>query len=311
MSGNAVTVKTGVESVRMDVDTYNRVKSEVFAILDSLNVTYLDIPYVKEKQDFGDLDIIVIDCNIMEHIDKFNVNDNFVNNKPVVSILYEGKYQVDFIKSNMQNAFYMQKYLSYNDLGNLIGRMVRPFELVHSIEGLYFKKDMIGYSIKELISLDYRKVLEILKLDVDTFDNGFDTFNDMFDYVTSSPYFDYSRFLFDNLNNRNRVRDKKRKVYNMFLEYINSKTFKEPLFYNVYDHYPVLKHIVVKTSNQQAYNKALRNAIDVNVVMQITSLKNKELGDFIALMKETYNEKLLTMTSQEKISAIKELYETF
>ena len=77
--------------------------------------------------------------------------------------------------------------------------------------------------IKEYcLSNNFEDILNILGLNTTVYKNGFDTYQEMFDFVISSPYFDKNLFLFENLNNKNRVRDKKRKTYNMFLEYLDT-----------------------------------------------------------------------------------------
>lgn len=327
MGGTALLAKTGIESQRLSLNEFERVHTEVTNILDSLGIKWLSIPFVREKTDFGDIDIIVIDerseiekkynnvsplKKIHDNIWKFGISDHFyLNNNPVASILYEEKYQIDFIMSDKEYADYNQKYLSWNDLGNLVGRIVKRFNLTNGHDGLYYDhyNDSKSHKIKLLLSRDYNTILNILELDTKKFEFGFDTYNEMFDFVMSSPYFDPSIFIFENLNNRNRVRDAKRKIYNKFLEYIDfdqspSKTY-DPLI-----DYPWIE-LAIK-DHQQIYekNQAIRNVIPGKLVMEITGLQGRQLGFLISKIKEVYGEHLIGLDESKLKKYIRNMHIT-
>lgn len=316
MGGTALLAKTGIESRRLSLNEFERVHTEVTNILDSLGIKWLSIPFVREKTDFGDIDIIVIDerseierkynnngplKKIHDNIWKFGITDHFyLNNNPVASILYEERYQIDFIAADTEYAEYNQKYLSWNDLGNLVGRIVKRFNLTHGHDGLYYDRynENRSHRTRFLLSRDYNKILNILELDVKKFEFGFDTYKEMFDFVMSSPYFDPSIFMLENLNNRNRVRDAKRKIYNMFLEYINYDQEPSKQYDPLLD-YPWIENLIKDEQIQYEKNQAIRNAVPGKLVMEVTGLQGRQLGFLISKIKDAYGEYLIGLEEQE------------
>ena len=49
----------GLESTRMDKELFHTIESEILKYLSDSNIKGSAIPYIKEKQDFGDIDILV------------------------------------------------------------------------------------------------------------------------------------------------------------------------------------------------------------------------------------------------------------
>lgn len=310
MGGTALLAKAGIESQRLTLEEFERVKSEVHAILDELGIRHLDVQFIREKKDFGDIDIIVIDDRdpetialnnnspmkiVLDNIHKFGITDElFINNNPFASILYESKYQVDFITVKPEEAAYTQAYLSHNDLGNLLGRQIKRFNVTHGMDGLWYDHYMNdrAHRTRFLLSRDPYEILRILGLDVEKFKNGFDTYEEMFDYVQSSKYFNPEIFKFENLNNRNRVRDKKRKVYNQFLQYINYDVTND-LVYNPVDDYPWITARCEEYTAEWHRRAAIRAAVPGPVVMARTGLQGKELGSLIGHIRETYQDALI------------------
>lgn len=313
MGGTALLAKAGIESQRLTMNEFNRVKSEVHAILDDLKMRWLDVDFIREKTDFGDIDIIVIDDRIpekeiknnnspakiiLDNIDKFGITDKlFINNTPFASLLYEGKYQVDFITVKPECAKYTQAYLSHNDLGNLLGRTIKRFNMTHAMDGLFYDHYINNRTQRHrfLISTDPHEILRILNLDIEKFEAGFDTYKEMFDYVQGSKYFNPELFKFENLNNRNRVRDKKRKVYNQFLQYINYDVTND-LVYNPADDYPWIPARCEEYTAEWHRRAAIRAAVPGPVVMARTGLQGKELGSLIGHIRETYQDALIGIT---------------
>lgn len=325
MGGTALLAKSGIESQRLTMDEFNRVKSEVHAILDDLKIRWLDVDFIREKQDFGDIDIIVIDDRdpatipgnnetplkiILDNINKFGITDElFINNNPFASILYESKYQVDFITVKPEEAAYTQAYLSHNDLGNLLGRQIKRFNVTHGMNGLWYDHYMNdrAHRTRFLLSLDPYEILRILDLDVEKFKNGFDTYQEMFDYVQSSKYFNPELFKFENLNNRNRVRDKKRKVYNQFLQYINYDVTND-LVYNPADDYPWIHAKCEEYTTEYNRRAAIRAAVPGTLVMSRTGLYGKDVGHVISIIKETHQDALINMDIDDLLIAIDRAY---
>lgn len=320
MGGNAFNAK-GFESKRMTKDEYERVEKEICDILSLLDIEYLTIPYVREKETFGDIDIVVVkkcDKNIKnilcENIDKFNLTSEFlIRNGDVISILYEEKYQIDLICTKEKDKNYHRNYLAYNDLGNLIGRTIKQFGYKHGHNGLFYVyREGNHYKEDILLTNDYFKALDILGLSIDKYNSGFDTFTDMFDYVTSSKYFDKTRFSLENLNNRNRVRDRKRKVYNDFIKYIENKPFDYEQAKSPFEMFDWLESKCLEIKEKRDKINALKSKINGNVIMRVLNneIEGKNLGKFISFLSQTpnYNSFIMSMDDHQVEEFIKSKY---
>lgn len=325
MGGNAFN-HVGYESKRMTKQEFETAEFEVHKILHDLGIEAYSIPYVREKESFGDIDIVVVkeyDRSVKEIICEnaslFQIeNDNQVfRNGDVISVLYQGKFQVDFIFTTQDIKFYHREYLSHNDLGNLIGRIIKESGFQHGHNGLFYVYRE-GNHYKELIELttDYSKALEILGLDVEKFYDGFDTFTEMFEYVTSSKYFKKSRFALENLNNRNRVRDKKRKVYNEFLKYIETipdgdKTVPSPfeVFPWLEDRVNAIKQSRVKINHQ----KERFNGKKVHEWTGLSGADGKKFGQFLEFVQnqEDFEEIVLNGPEENIEEYVTNLYNRF
>jgi hypothetical protein len=130
------------------------------------------------------------------------------------------------------------------------------------------------------------------------FESGFDTYKEMFDYVQKSKYFNPELFKFENLNNRNRVRDKKRKVYNEFLNYIDFNKTNE-LEYDPKVDYPWLNDSIAEFDIEYDRRKAIREAVPGAYVMERTGLTGKDLGSLIDMIKVTYDNALIGVTQDQ------------
>ena len=156
-----------------------------------------------------------------------------------------------------------------------------------------------------------------MELDVKHFKKGFDTYIEMFEWVSASPYFNPDKFLLENLNNRNRVRDRKRVIYNLFLNWLNTKEFSPPRIVDdkeqfVLNLFPGLEEDCKAVRDRAEMLKLLRAKIDVNFIIEFTGLTGKDLGGFLTSFKSKYDEKyILNSTTEELRLTIKSFYEGY
>lgn len=213
-----------------------------YEVLQMLRAEFMDVasqvrvvPHYSTKPSFGDMDIVIdYDLISQERIDKvrekirkiFGANEIYYNNREF-SFPYK-EIQVDLIC--VSPAYYRQTidYLSYNDLGCLVGVIAKyAFGLSYGMRGLIYKcKADSGEALfeKELRKNSTAEILDFLGFDGARFNQGFDTLESIFEYVCSSKHFHESFFELTNLNNENRTRNRKRDNYMKFLEYCKGKS---------------------------------------------------------------------------------------
>lgn len=204
------------------------------------------IPSYLNKSEFGDIDFIVNNLpsdKSIEDYNKFLMRSHqieilgYVRNGVTISLavkfhrIWEAPtIQIDLIYQSNEDFDFAYNYFSYNDLGNLIGRIAAVVGLKFGHDGLYLKgyfdasgkpADKHEALIKREVKLNYSfdEAIQMLGLDPARFHQGFNELEDIFEFVMSSPFFHKDWFLFENRTSDQRARDKKRKNYVAALEY--------------------------------------------------------------------------------------------
>lgn len=245
MGGHAMK-NYGVE--RLTKEQYNEVLS---ALTITLPYKTVAIPSYRAKESFGDCDLLTTATD--EAFEK-SLSKDFTllgkkKNGGVTS--YALKYsnfppfQFDLIKAKEDSFKFNYNYLSYNDLGNLIGRVAAAFGFKFAHDGLYLlawyshkgeersvarvkeegkTNDCAEHKMEKLFISNFDQALEFLGFDSLRFAQGFDTVDDILDFVVSSKYFCKDFFLFENRNHDQRKRDVKRPTYISALEYFDTLT---------------------------------------------------------------------------------------
>lgn len=208
---------------------YERAEFDVISVelMDALKQDFKRVAmplFYNNKTSFGDADIIVstegFNKNMRDYIvDTFSPNEIFHNGN-CWSFDYK-ELQVDLITVAPEHFDSNMTYLSYNDMGNYIGKIAHGFGLKYGQEGLmydhYFKGSNIG---RIILSKDYDKIYKFLGLSYDRWKQGFNDLEDIFKFISESPFFNWEYVQLENNNRVNRERDKKRKSYMSFLDYI-------------------------------------------------------------------------------------------
>lgn len=324
MGGNAL---KNTETRRYMADEYRDLEVDVVFELRK-HITYgfqygivETIPAYRTKESFGDMDILyATPLHISDEFiyDKFGSNE-IVRNGDVVSFDYK-MLQIDLIRSSFDAINYAKAYFSYNDLGNLIGRIAHKFGLKHGHNGLFLPVRFGTHKATDiLLTLDIRVTLDFLGLDYDRFNAGFDTLEDIFEYVASSTYFSPDVYLFDNLNAVSRIRDRKRSTYNAFLKWCENYTgpkwtapedksvFIPKILqtFNVHEEFQA-------TMRDRAIHEIVKDKFNGDVVSRVTGLQGKQLGQMMILLKADpfFEKHVLSYMNQETIeSQIKDRFE--
>lgn len=312
MGGNAL---PRANTRRYNRDEYLLLSKEITSVLTSLfAISDKDIEIIKsyhQKETFGDIDILIVAESLPQDYVLKLVNhltldiDEWTKDGNVVSFAYK-ECQVDLIITPEADFVTSQNYFAYNDLGNLLGRLFKRLGIKYGHSGLKLIVRSDHSVLAEiLLTKDMREVCDLLQLDYDKFVRGFETLDDIFAYVTSSPYFHPDIFLLDNVNHTSRIRDRKRKTYNAFLDYckdldpavyvnefnqINAVkplkygyAIKEPYFSDlIVPRWPHVLPIVEATVAEYELNKSFKAVFNGLLVFEWTGLVAKELGGFMS-----------------------------
>ena len=254
----------------------------------------------RSKQSFGDADILysTFDNKPLDvpEIDALFDPGETVRNTNVISFNVE-QLQVDAIHAKSEHFEYAEQYFRYNDLGNLIGRIAHKFGLKHGQHGLLLplrENDQVFAEIE--ITLDYDAALAWLGFDVDRYHEGFDTLEEIFDFVSTNPFYNPDFYKLENLNSIGRVRDRKRSTYNAFLEYGEKITkqcwvpIADKIYYleDLFSYFPQALPKYNEAIKELALNRCAKEKFNGSIVSELTKLQDKELGMFMKHLRQSF-----------------------
>lgn len=315
MGGNAL---SETRTRRYSADEYFALKDDVVSALKSIlpDARIEDVKAYRQKPDFGDLDVVVENLDAKNRLEpalrKMGISE-IVKNGPVWSLGWND-FQVDLLFQASEDYDFACKYFAFNDLGNLIGRTARRFDLKFGHDGLWYMFRDGNYKIADInLTKDFYTALEFLGYSADRYRKGFDSLPDIFHYVTTSIYYDHSAFLLENRTHKARVRDAKRPSYRAFLEYAREKQSNGPVstlskdeaMARAREWFPEFARQLDAETRKHEKNVRAKKRFNGQIVSDITGLQGKQLGSFMAYLrsclpedKERRNEWIL-MTSDD------------
>jgi len=258
---------------------------------------FLEIPSYHNKESFGDMDLLTVTLQPEEYegIQFALKSKHSERNSEVMSLLYK-ELQVDIIpmpRDDLQSAY---MYYAYNEKGNLMGKIFHKFGVKYGHRGLTMPmKDGDNMFHEVLISKDGDKIFSFLGLSYKRWQAGFDELEDIFKFVTSSPFFSAEIFQYENLNHTNRIRDRKRSTYRGFLEYIKGMDNEYGFPFNenkdvylplLFAHFPGMEKQYEEGRAKLAHRLAVKAHFNGNMVSEWTGLKGEELGTFMQWVRE-------------------------
>lgn len=301
MGGKALSVPTE----RKKTDEYLKIFDEVDTKFREFDIETHRVLAYHSKPDHGDLDILIrVDENYQNHCKPLKefVGLNFspkeiVKNGSIVSFDYDD-FQIDLIPTTTGIWETSKTFFDYDPTGNLMGKIAHRFGLKYGFSGLVYPFRNFNGRLSEniTISKDNAKIFEFLGFDYNEYLCGFENLEEIFKYITNSKYFNSSIFYFENLRHIDKKRNRKRKTYNQFLEYVNERKYVDYIFKNKTEYveevdafFPEAKLDerlgALKRINLE--NQKISKKFNGHIVMKLfPELKGKELGGFITRFRE-------------------------
>jgi len=280
--------------------------SKVEGLLPDEKIKFTPVPYYSAKEDFGDLDVLVkantdvVRDAVIQHfgftpIKEMKKDPNYSTNHNCFSFLYDN-FQIDLI-CTVADYETSIAYYSFNDVGNILGRFFHKFGLKYGHQGLIYPlRDERGIRKEILVTKDQTKILEFLGLNPEKWNKGFTTLEDIFEWVATGKYFNPA--LFDELSAINEKRDRKRKTFSRFLDWLEEtkpKANQTSFFDKIVDEYfpnrlvgtideffgSNVRGEVNKFHIEMERENRIKEKYNGEIVMEITGLKGQELGAFM------------------------------
>lgn len=323
MGGNAL---KKCETVRLSAKDYFVIKDELDKTFHALGYKAIAIPAYSTKESFGDIDILVSDDIGTNRFESVLLNlkpKEMVKNGNVYSLEYKN-FQVDLILTPHEDMTASYIYFSYNDLGNLMGRIAHKQGIKFGHRGTsYVFRDDLGNVVEEFkITNLFHVFCSAFNFSIERYNKGFNTLEDIFEFVAASKYFNPDIYLLDNLNHKSRVRDSKRKTYNTFLkwcetkketdwvgreffQYTESKRSYLPRLFDAFAGYSFAQRWF-ETYGKELENREFKRKFNGHIVRNIVSLDGEKLGHFIAFFKNLIEQEMgwvvfMAISSPEEI----------
>lgn len=327
----------GVNTERKTTKDFNRIALEIQnQMVRDLEVTSAVVKCYHSKETHGDLDLLIlVDRALHERNVSFKeyVQDTFNptaihTNGGVISFDYNN-FQVDFIPVKESNWEIAQVYFSYDPLGNAMGKTFHKLNLSYGWDGLKYKyRNFNGRNSHNIIiSKEPRKIFEFGGYDYDRYLSGFHDLEDIFDFIIAGKYFNVEMFQMENLNHVDRKRNRKRKSYHEFLEYIRIYEIESTHYFtnNKKDYIPIIAQYFPEADlinklkildEKNEINQQLNEKLNGHLIMQwIPGLEGKALGNVIREFKnfhgDKYEQTILNQTNNEVRDYFMNYYHNF
>lgn len=152
------------------------------------------VPAYRDKPDFGDADVLIstdaLPPDWTDRVAREFLPTETVRNGGVFSFDHAG-LQVDLIGAPESSYAFHLAYLSWNESGNIVGRIAHKAGLKYGHDGLHFvvraDGDPEGPSRSVLLTLDHDEALSFLGCDPVRFRAGFNTLDEVFAWALESP----------------------------------------------------------------------------------------------------------------------------
>lgn len=279
--------------------------------------------YYADKADFGDIDVIVsgghkkanwqtIKDNILTDL---NIQE-YTSRGAIFSTVYKD-FQVDYFCVSPRYLESTYHYLSFNDIGNLIGKIFKRFNLKYGEKGLeyVFRRADNHYKKEIPISRDFEKIYGFLGLDYEQWQKGFKSRTAMFEWIIASPYFSVVPYQKMSANTAKKARS--RITMQRFLEYIETNNITKTYDFLEHkdDYLPLINtefpkanllEKLAKEQGQEKYVAALKTKYNGKIIMELLpNLKGKDLGKFISRFQAQFkdHEQVLSKMTKEEIAA--------
>lgn len=328
MGGKALKI---AETERKTTKQFNQIVNEIVPIIQNkLGTEVHVVKCYREKETHGDLDLLLrIDhkfhnkgINLKTFVkDTFDPTEIFSNGS-VISFDYD-KFQIDLIPVKESNWEASRDFFDQDPTGNLMGKIAKKFGLKYGFEGLVFPyRSQTGSVYGNItISKDSQHIFEFLGFDYNRYLQGFDTLEEIFEYVINSYWFKSKYFKMDQLTSIDRKRNKRRESYQKFLKYVHKRRFKlffKTIFNNLpkYKEHKELFHDIIdknfpevkfKQKLQEFKKKELEHRIinskfNGSIVMEkYPELKGKELGQIMGSFKKDKKREYFLNNTKERI----------
>jgi hypothetical protein len=254
------------------------------------------------KPDFGNMSVFVLsdgpstDGKVLTFLREITVDGKVALNGNRASIAHMGiQTDVTFVPAN--DYRFALSYHAFNGLGGMLGRVASSLGLTLRDNGMVYKLQDGDQAVAEINVADtWQQALMLLGYSFQRWSAGFESLEDIFDFVSSSEFFDPDLFLdVDPI-----VEDKRPTVVQLFAQYLqaasrppsNVTTKKiELLFDRIPGFCKNYTDVSAQWSEHKAEQKVFSSKFNGHLVQEWTGRSGRALGDLMQQINQSFGEK--------------------
>ncbi len=263
-------------------------------------------PHVRNKADFGDIDLIIgsdelklkdnnLQYSLKDFIEKIFKYTPHINDK-TFSFPY-CDFQVDIKVVDLKSFDGHFAYSSWGDCSNLMGTIFKRLNLSLTHKGLVKRV----HRENVVLLTNYLDICNYGGFDGEKWKAGFESQEEVFQFIYNSEFFDSKIFQLKELNSENRSRNSKRTMYMNFLDFISKMPYKEFQFKTVSEYeeeqtkqFAALKMAKERLQEELSLSKIEKSRFNGFLAQEWTGLRGKKLGDLIKKFNSLYDVRLMS-----------------
>lgn len=291
---------------RMPRAQYLEIEADIRRYLDGVVPGEYRIPrYYGDKPDFGDMDVLVASRPEWDTLRATFARDLGITETKAVGNVFSTVYrglQTDFFTVPERYLDTAYTFMSFNDLGNFIGRICRRFDLKYGERGLgyVYRREGGNYNVELEVTRDFARICGFLGLDHEAHVRGFHSLADVFDWVIASPYFSVAPYL-DEVDSHLRRRAKERTTVARFIAYLKDRgidkrvTFEDrksylPLIFAAFPEADLPTQIERERAAEERDARIAARFSGKRVMRLVPGLEGKALGEMIQSFKASFDD---------------------
>lgn len=302
MGGKALKTVTTRRYTKAEIE---EVINELIPLLELTASNVYAVKSFNQKETFGDLDILVeITGDRKQTIDgifsTITCTEKNSNSNCVSFDFYD--LQVDLILVPPEEFEFAKLFYNYNDFGLIVGRLAKCIGLTFGFDGLYYKVRHDGHKLGKIaLTKDPRQAMDVLGLDYDRWLQGFETIEDVFEFCSTTPFFNRRIIEPSFQNSEMNRRDNLRVNYHLFLDWMDrnadrfpakiEKPSKEQII-EFYDHrfpFSFLESKYDALIEKYERSKKVAEKFNGRIIMEVTGLQEGAIiGKIIKNFKEMF-----------------------
>ena len=295
---------------RLQKEEYSEVQDQLISQLAEISdLKFFTIPQCSDKDSHGDIDICVNSSikDIRSLITSNFITNGTGQNDDIFSFVFRGEFQVDIMCSPVPE--FTRNSLAYNDIISVaFGSICKMNGMKLKKSGLYYINPMTNNDI--LVTSRWSDVLDLFGLEQEIED---ESKVGLFQFVCSTPFFNRDAFIEHQEIPRKVNRRSKRPIQDEFIKYVRCSQYAGELLPTSVLHHKILSidgfQERLKKDNQIQQDNAIMNHMlktkfNSRMIMDLTGLQGKELGEFIRRFKNDKGgnfQQWVKLTTEEEI----------